>query len=164
MELAFVAHGVAMGLLAIALRRLPPRPWIGPAWLWIGAVAGALLAFVPADRGGDETTTGHLHEAVAPVAFLAVAAAGLFSWRDQRGSQAWQGLERAPRISAFLLIAALAFFGILLAVVQVTDPPRIILGAAERLVVVGIAAWVLSEAVQGARVAGRVTPDTGLGQ
>lgn len=153
-EVAFLAHALAMGLLAIALRCLPPRPWAGPAALWIGAVASALLAVAPADEAGLDTTAGHIHESVAPVAFIAIAAAGFFSWRDQRASTAWKGLERAPRISAFLLIGALTFFGLLLAVVQMKDEPRIILGAAERFVIVGIAAWVLSETVQGMRLAG----------
>lgn len=155
MAVAFTAHGLAMALLAVALRRLPPRPWAGPTALWIGAGASLLLAFFPADTGGPATLRGDLHDAVAPVAFMAVAAAALLSWNDQRRSGAWQGLNTAPRLFAFLLAAALSGFGLLLAVVQFTDPPRIVLGASERLVVVGIAGWVLAEAVQAARVAGR---------
>lgn len=155
MEAAFVAHGLAMALLAVALRRLPPRPWAAPTALWIGAVASILLALFPVDVGDLATVRGGLHQSVAPVAFMSVAAAGLLSWRAQRTSPAWHGLERAPRVFAFLLTAALAAFGLLLAVVQLVDGPRIVLGAAERLVVVGIAGWVLAEAVQGARVAGR---------
>lgn len=155
METAFVAHGVAMGLLALALGRLPPRTWTGPTALWIGAVASLLLAFFPVDEAGAGTVRGHVHESVAPVAFMTVAAAGLLSWLAQRDSIAWRGLTSAPRNAAFLLTVALTLFGLILAVVQVTDTPRVILGAAERLVVLGVAGWVLAEAVQGYRVAGR---------
>lgn len=164
MEAAFVAHGVAMALLAVALRRLPPRPWAAPTALWLGAVASFLLAVFPVDSGDAETVRGHLHESVAPVAFMSVAAAGLLSWLDQHASPAWRGLYRVPRNFALFLTAALASFGLLLAVVQFVDGPRIILGAAERLVVVGIAGWVLAVAVQGARVAGRAAAEASAGQ
>lgn len=162
MEAAFVAHGVAMGLLAVALWRLPPRPWAAPAALWISAAASLLLALFAADEGKAETLRGHLHQSFAPVAFLGVAAAGLLSWWTQRASPAWQGLARVPGVFAWLLAVFLSLFGLLLAVVQVTDGPRIVLGAMERLVIVGIAGWVLAEAVQGFRVAERTrggTPD-----
>ena len=160
MEVAFVMHGLAMAMLAIALRRVPPHPWSVPAALWIACAASFALAVLPADEATATTTRGALHLAVAPVAFMGVAVAGLLAWHARRREAAWQGLRRAPRLAALFLTAVLAFFGIFLAVVQFTDHPRNVLGATERLVVVGIAGWVLVEATQACRVVGRMAGQT----
>jgi hypothetical protein len=58
MEVAFVAHGVAMGILAVALRRLPPRPWASPTALWLGAVASVGLILVKPSQVIQQTRLG----------------------------------------------------------------------------------------------------------
>lgn len=156
MAVAFLAHGIALGLLAWGLQRLPPRPWAAPCALLLGGLASALLAVFTDDPKEHETTFGHLHEALATVAFLGVTAAGLFAFLEQRRHPGWHGLHRLPAACAVALLAILALFGLVLLVAQFVHGVNAIYGVTERLVIVAIGAWMVTTAVQGARVASRV--------
>lgn len=152
MPLAFLAHALALELLAAGLRRLPPRPYAAPVMLRLAGGAAALLAIFPPDAPGTESTTGHLHEALALVAFLGIAAAGLFAAHDHRRDPAWQGRWRWPAIFAAGLLATLAALGLLVVIAQVAPATRGYYGLGERLAVAFIGAWMVSIAVQGSRV------------
>jgi hypothetical protein len=156
MAVAFLAHGIALGLLSWGLQRLPPRPWAAPCALLLGGVASVLLAIFADDGKDQETTSGHLHEAIATVAFLGVTAAGLFAFFEQRRHPGWHGLHRLPALCAVALLGMLALFGLVLLVAQFVDGVHAIYGVTERLVIVGIGAWMVTTAVQGARVAARM--------
>lgn len=153
MALAFLAHALALELLAAGLRRLPPRPYAGPVLLRLAGGAAALLAIFPADAPDTETTTGHLHEALALVAFLGIAAAALFSAWAQRADAAWRGRWRLQAGFAVALLASLAALGLLVLAAQLFAPLRGFYGLAERVAVALIGAWMVTTAVQGSRVA-----------
>ncbi len=153
MALAFLAHALALELLAAGLRRLPPRPYAAPALLRLAGGAAALLAIFPADAPGTESTTGHLHEALALVAFLGIAAAALFSAQAQRGDAAWRGRWRLQAGFAVALLGSLAVLGLLVLGAQLFAPLRGYYGLGERVAVGLIGAWMVTTAVQGSRVA-----------
>lgn len=152
MPLAFLAHALALELLAAGLRRLPPRPYAAPVMLRLAGGAAALLAIFPPDATGEETTTGHLHEALALVAFLGIAAAGLFGANAHRRDPAWQGRWRLPAACAAGLLATLAVLGLLVVIAQVAPVTRGYYGLGERVAVAFIGAWMVTIAVQGSRV------------
>lgn len=156
MPFAFIAHAFALELLAGALRRLPPKPYAGPACLRMAGVASALLAVFAADEPGTESTAGHLHEAIALVAFLGIAAGALFAANAQRSDPHWVGRWRLPAGFAVALLGTLAGLGLLVLVAQVYDPAHGYYGLAERIVVACIGAWMVSTAVQGTRVTRRL--------
>lgn len=153
MGLAFIAHAFALEMLAAGLRRLPPKPFAAPVALRLAGAASALLAILHPDRPSQETVTGHLHETLALVAFLGIAAAGLFAANAQRKDPAWQGLWKLPAALACILLGTLAALGLLVLTAQVYAEARGLYGAAERLVVVFIGAWMVSTAVAGAKAA-----------
>lgn len=154
---AFLAHAFALELLAAGLRRLPPHSLAGPVALRMAGAASALLAILPADRPGTETVVGHLHESLALVAFLGIPVAGLFMANAQRRDPAWQGLWTAPAAFAGTLVFTLAVLGLLVLVAQIYAPARGYYGAAERVSVAFIGAWMVGIAVQGIRFARRET-------
>lgn len=156
MAVAFLAHGVALALLAWGLRRLPPRPWAAPTALLLGGLASVLLAVFADDGPKVETTSGHLHEAFATVAFLGVTAGGVCAFLEQRRHPGWQGLHLLPARCAVALLALLAAFGLVLLVAQFVDGVRAVYGVAERLVIVAIGAWMVTTSIQGTRVASRL--------
>lgn len=162
MALAFLAHALALELLASGLRRLPPRPYAAPVMLRLAGGASGLLAIFTADAPGQETPTGHLHEALALVAFLGIATAALLAANAHRREPAWRGLAGLPAAFAFALLGTLAVLGLLVLVAQVQPAARGFYGLAERVAVVCIGAWMVSTAVQGARLAGRIPPDAPL--
>lgn len=152
MPLAFLAHALALELLAAGLRRLPPRPYAAPVCLRLAGGAAALLAIFPPDAPGEGTTTGHLHETLALVAFLGIAAAGLFAANAHRRDPAWQGRWRLPAAFAAALLATLAALGLLVVVALAVPAARGYYGLAERVAVAFIGAWMVAVAVQGSRV------------
>lgn len=156
MPFAFLCHALALELLALGLRRLPPRPYAAPAMLRLAGGAGALLAVFSADPPGKESTVGHVHETLAMVAFLGIAAGALFAANAYRRSRAWDGLRGLPTVAAFALVVTLAGLGLLVLVAQAVDAARGFYGLAERIVVACIGLWMVSTAVQGARLAGRL--------
>ncbi len=158
MSFAFACHAAAMFTLAWAVHRLPPYPWAGPTALDIAGIASALLFVFPADARDLESTLGHLHEAFAPVAFLGVTFAAFFTTHAQLRHPRWQGFEKAPRFLAFALAGSLAVLGLVVLTAQFYDDAHQILGAMERLVILLLAAWMVTEAVQGFRVAVRIAP------
>lgn len=163
MAVAFLAHGLALGCLAWGLQRLPPRPWAAPCALLLGGLASVLLAVFADDAQDEETTVGHLHEALATVAFLGVTAGGVFAFLEQRRHPGWHGLHRVPAACAAALLTLLALFGLVLLVAQSVDAFRAVYGITERLVVVGIGAWMVTTAVQGSRVAARMADASSKG-
>lgn len=152
MALAFLAHAFALEMLAAGLRRLPPRPYASPVALRLAGGAAALLAIFPADAPGQESATGHLHEALALVAFLGIAAAGLFAANAQRSDPAWRGRWRLQAGFALALLTSLALLGLLVLVAQLYAPARGYYGLGERVAVGLIGAWMVTTAVQGSRV------------
>lgn len=152
MPLAFLAHAFALEMLAAGLRRLPPRPYAAPVMLRLAGGAAALLAIFPPDAPGTESVTGHLHESLALVAFLGIAAAGLFAANAHRRDPAWAGRWRVPAGCAVGLLATLAALGLLVVVAQVVPATRGYYGLGERAAVAFIGAWMVSLAVQGSRV------------
>jgi hypothetical protein len=155
MALAFLAHAVALEMLASALRRLPPRPYAGPLALRLAGIAAALLAILPADGPNQETVTGHLHEALAVIAFLGIAAGALFSANAQRQVPAWKDRWRLQAAFGVALLVALMALGVLVLVAQLHAPARGLYGILERVAVVFIGAWIVATAIQGSRVAGQ---------
>lgn len=156
MSVAFLAHGIALACLAWGLRRLPPRPWAAPVALLLGGLASVLLAVFADDGPNVETTSGHLHEAFATVAFLGVTAGGVAAVLEQRRHPGWHGLHKVPALCAVALLGLLALFGLVLLVAQFVDGVHEVYGLSERLVIAAIGAWMVTTAVQGARVAARL--------
>lgn len=151
MGFAFLAHALALELLAAGLRRLPPFPLLGPVMLRLAGGAAALLAIFPADAPGTESPTGHLHEALALVAFLGIPVAGFFVAHAQRRDPAWRGLWRTPALFVGLLLASLAVLGLLVLIAQLYAPARGYYGVAERVAVALIGAWMVGIALQAVR-------------
>ena len=151
MGLAFIAYAFALEMLAAGLRRLPPQPYAAPVALRLAGAASALLAILQPDLPSDETVTGHLHETLALVAFLGIAAAGLFAANAHRKDPAWFGLWKVPAALACILLGTLAALGLLVVTAQLYAPARGLYGAAERLVVACIGAWMVALAVNGTR-------------
>ena len=156
MGLAFIAHAFALEMLAAALRRLPPTPYAAPVALRLAGAASALLAILHPDEPGTESVMGHLHEALALVAFLGIAAAGLFAANAHRTDPYWVGRWRLPAGFAIALLTTLAGLGLLVLLAQLYDPLKGYYGLAERIVVACIGAWMVSTAVQGIRVSERI--------
>lgn len=161
MAFAFLAHALALELLATALRRLPPRPYAGPLLLRLAGGAAALLAIFPPDAPGHDSLTGHLHETLAMVAFLGIAAAALFSADAQRRDPAWQGRWRLQAAFGVALLVSLALLGVLVLVAQVHAPARGFYGLGERVAVAFIGAWMVTTAAQGSRTVARTTVEAG---
>lgn len=153
MSFAFLAHALALEVLAAGLRRLPPRPYAAPVMLRLAGGAAAMLAIFHPDAPGTESTTGHLHESLALVAFLGIAVAGLFAANAQRKEAAWRGLWRMPFIATCLLLATLAALGLTVLVAQAYTPLKGYYGLGERIVMAEIGFWMVAMAVQGSRVA-----------
>ena len=149
MAIAFLAHAFALEMLAAGLRRLPPRPYAAPVLLRLAGAASAFLAIFPPDAPGHESTTGHLHEALALVAFLGIAAAGLFAANAQRSDPAWRGRWRLQAGFAVGLLVSLAALGLLVVVAQVVPAARGYYGLGERVAVAFIGAWMVTTAVRG---------------
>ena len=158
MAIAFLAHAFALEMLAAGLRRLPPRPYAAPVLLRLAGGASAFLAIFPPDAPGQESTTGHLHEALALVAFLGIAAAGLFAANAQRSEPAWRGRWRLQAGFAVGLLASLAGLGLLVLAAQLVPAARGYYGLGERLAVALIGAWMVSTAVQGSRAPAAEAP------
>lgn len=158
MAFAFLINAVAVGLVAWGLHLLPPRPWAAPACLIMAGIASALLSYFAADAPSHETTYGHIHEAIAPIAFLGISVGGLFAIHAQRTQPQWKGLYRVPQIFCYVLLAAEALMGILVLVAQFYDPAHGLYGIAERFIVIAIGGWIVATAVQGSRAARRQPP------
>jgi uncharacterized membrane protein YidH (DUF202 family) len=152
MAIAFLAHAFALEMLAAGLRRLPPRPYASPVLLRLAGGAAAFLAIFPPDPPGQESTTGHLHEALALVAFLGIAAAGLFAANAQRRDPAWRGRWRLQAAFAVGLLVSLATLGLLVLVAQAFAGARGYYGLGERVAMAFIGAWMVTTAVQGSQV------------
>lgn len=160
MGLAFIAHAFALEMVAGGLRRLPPRPYAAPVMLRLAGGASALLAILHPDPPGVETTTGHLHESLALVAFLGIAAAGLFQANAQRRDPAWQGKWKLAAFFAIGLLVSLAALGLLVVIAQFAPATRGYYGLGERVAVGFIGAWMVTTAVQGSRLRPAEAPVT----
>lgn len=158
MAFAFLAHAFALEILAAGLRRLPPRPYAAPVMLRLAGGAAALLAIFRPDAPGTESTTGHLHEAMALVAFLGIAVAGLFAAGAQRREPAWGALWKFPFVASCILLGTLAGLGLTVLAAQLHEPIKGYYGLGERIVMVEIGLWMVSMAIQGSRVAGATAP------
>lgn len=157
MSFAFLAHALALEVLAAGLRRLPPQAYAAPVMLRLAGGAAALLAIFHPDAPGTESTTGHLHETMALVAFLGIAVAGLFAANAQRQSAAWAGRWRIPFVASCILFVTLAALGLTVLLAQVYTPLKGYYGLGERIIMAEIGFWMVSMAVQGSRVAAAST-------
>lgn len=173
--ISYAVHGpygwlVTVGLLALALGSLaltvgiarsgPQRGMAAGRWLLAIWTAGVLLGAVfPADPPGNwsrpPSPAGAVHGMVSLVAFVALPLAGLLLALGLRRDHRWRP------IGAWLLALALASTAALLAFLAALAPaiispgPPVLLGLAERVLLVANTAWLAAVGIGLRRISSR---------